>query len=286
LAKIAARTIAGGEGWSVADVICSAGPDDPPFEEQHDHVAIAVVTGGSFQYRGSIAGRGRELMTPGSLLLGNPGQSFECGHEHAHGDRCLSFQYSAECFESMTGGVRRRHRFGSLRLPAMRELSPVVARASAAAASPRRFDRLAWEALAVTLAAQAVQADEGRATSLSPAAPAALARVTRAIRFMDEHAGGALTLSALAREAGLSPFHFLRVFEDLTGTTPHQYLVRLRLRRAASRLATEPAKVVDVAFASGFGDVSNFNRAFRAEFGLSPRAYRNAACAPIRRPAT
>ena len=59
--------------------------------------------------------------------------------------------------------------------------------------------------------------------------------------------------------------------------TPHQYVLRVRLRRAATALATEPGKVLDVALDSGFGDLSNFNRAFRAEFGVSPRAYRRRA---------
>jgi AraC-like DNA-binding protein len=78
----------------------------------------------------------------------------------------------------------------------------------------------------------------------------------------------------MAREAGLSPYHFLRTFERLTGLTPHQYVRRARLRNAATRLAAEPVRVIDIAFDCGFGDVSNFNRAFRAEFGVSPRAYR------------
>jgi len=56
--------------------------------------------------------------------------------------------------------------------------------------------------------------------------------------------------------------------------TPHQYVLRVRLRRAATTLATEPGKVVDVALESGFGDLSNFNRAFRAEFGVAPEGYR------------
>jgi len=72
-------------------------------------------------------------------------------------------------------------------------------------------------------------------------------------------------------------YHFFRTFEGLTGTTPHQYLLRIRLRRAALRLRTEPTPILDVALDCGFGDVSNFNHAFRAEFGLSPRAYRSLA---------
>ena len=62
-----------------------------------------------------------------------------------------------------------------------------------------------------------------------------------------------------------------------TGMTPHQYIVRARLREAALRLAAERAPVLDIAFDCGFGDVSNFNRSFRAEFGISPRAYRRRA---------
>jgi AraC family transcriptional regulator len=48
----------------------------------------------------------------------------------------------------------------------------------------------------------------------------------------------------------------------------------MRLRRAAIRLRTERAKILDIALGCGFGDISNFNRSFRAEFGVSPRAYR------------
>jgi AraC-like DNA-binding protein len=50
--------------------------------------------------------------------------------------------------------------------------------------------------------------------------------------------------------------------------------MRARLRHAALRLAAGPGKVLDVALDSGFGDVSNFNRAFRVEFGVSPRGFR------------
>jgi AraC-like DNA-binding protein len=267
LAKIAATSIAQGDGWSVADVVCSAGPRDRAFEEQHDHVAIAIVTRGSFQYRASGAGAGRELMTPGSLLLGNPGQFFECGHEHAEGDRCLAFRYSPEYFARATDGVARRERFGLLRLPAARELSPIVVRACS------RSD-VGWEEIAVTLAGEAVRVDAGRTPSQVPAAAASLARVTRIVRLIEEKPDAAFTLAELAGEARLSPFHFLRTFEDLTGATPHQYLRRVRLRRAAVRLLDEPTKILELALDCGFGDVSNFNRAFRAEFGGSPNRFR------------
>jgi AraC-like DNA-binding protein len=86
-----------------------------------------------------------------------------------------------------------------------------------------------------------------------------------------------LSVEQLASVSGLSPYHFLRTFEAVTGVTPHQYILRTRLREAAIRVATDRNKILDVALDTGFGDVSNFNRAFKGEFGMSPRVYRQQA---------
>jgi AraC family transcriptional regulator len=298
----ARRALARGEGWSVSEVICSAGPRDRPFEERHSHVCIAIVTAGSFQYRSSA---GRELLTPGSLLLGNAGQYFECGHEHGVGDRCLSFSYEPQYFEGLAAeaGVQSRSaRFSTLRVPPVRELSSLVARAcvglvesgdtapdhgqSAFALETEKPSRNSlehasslnagvtmWEEIGVALAARALEiANRGEPSWGS--LPAAEARVTRIVRMIESRPDAQHGLTALAREARLSRYHFLRIFQQLTGLTPHQYVLRARLRRAATRLILEPARVLDIALDSGFGDVSNFNHAFRAEFGVSPRAFR------------
>src|SRR5260370_8868358 len=129
------RVLAQGDGWGVADVMCTSGPQDRSFEEQHSRVSIVIVLAGSFQYRGqSRFGPGRELMTPGSLLLGNAGQCFEGSHEHGAGDRCLSFSYTPDYFERLladAGGRGSRTNFRAPRLPPLRALSPLVARACA-----------------------------------------------------------------------------------------------------------------------------------------------------------
>src|SRR4029450_5363553 len=78
-------------------------------------------------------------------------------------------------------------------------------------------------------------------------------------------------------EVGLSSFHFLRVFSAVVGVTPHQYLVRSRLRHAARLLADEDRAVTDIAFDVGFADLSNFVRTFHRAAGVSPRAFRHAA---------
>jgi len=272
------RWLARGEGWRVADVLCTSGPGDRPFEERHDSVAIAIVTSGTFQYRSAA---GRELMTAGSLMLGNAGQSFECGHEHGAGDRCLSFHYDADYFDNLAAdaGGRRRGRsagggrveFAALRLPPLREMSALVSRAWTGLTGS--ID-VSWEELGVQIAARTVQIAGGFTPAAGAVHPAATARVTRVVRRIERDLGDGLSLSEMAREARLSPYHFLRTFRRLTGLTPHQYVRRARLREAALRLMAEPRAVIDVAWDSGFGDVSNFNHAFRDEFGVSPRVYR------------
>lgn len=276
------RVLARGSGWTVADVTCSAGPRDRAFEEQHSQASIAIVTNGSFQYRSSA---GRELMTPGSLLLGNAGQSFECGHEHCTGDRCISFSYGPEYFQALAedAGLRAT-RFHGLRVPPVREMSAVVARACAQAASCSSSAQPAgqssttsadWEEIARELAVRALEIAGG--TGASAAVPAAEARVTRVLRMIESRPDQCHELSSLAREAKLSRYHFVRVFRQLTGLTPHRYILRARLRQAATRLLLEPAKVLDIALDCGFGDISNFNHAFHAEFGVTPRSFRKNA---------
>jgi len=269
--QITPSMLSHGDGWTVADVVCTSGPPDRPFEERHERPTIAIVLAGTFQYRSPL---GRELMTPGSLMLGSEGQCFECGHQHGEGDRCISFWYTPDYFERLAadaGARGGRATFTVPGVPPLQPLSPLVARAAAGVLGARD---VAWEELAVRLAIVSLRLAAGVTSGRSSTPLNAEARVSRTVRMIDRHPDSALTLGALARQADLSPYHFLRLFERVTGLTPHQYIRRARLREAGARLMSEQGKVLDVALDSGFGDISNFNRAFRAEFGASPRAFR------------
>jgi AraC family transcriptional regulator len=260
--------LAVGDGWTIDDVVCTAGPNHPVFEEQHSQTSIAVVVNGTFQYRTAT---GRELMLPGSLLLGNAGESFACGHQHGVGDRCISFHYSDELRDDFQLREERR-RFNIPRIPPIRALSPLVADVSML---PRcDMDRAMFQEIAFRVLEQATYLQHGLAGRQRASDPSSLARVTRVLRSIEAMPEASHQLSQMAAMARLSPYHFLRCFDELTGTTPRQYLLRMRLRQAALRLKRDSTKVIDIALDCGFRDVSNFNRAFRAEFGESPRSYR------------
>jgi AraC-like DNA-binding protein len=271
------RAVAAGKGWRVVDVVCTSGPRDLPFEERHSLTSISLVLSGAFSYRGED---GTSLLSSGSLLLGNAARTFQCSHQHGEGDRCLSFQFEPELFQRLAHDAGApRPLFPQSRVPPLRVLAPFFARAAAAVEEARRprGERPAaggvLEEMALELAA-AVIGVAGLVRRDTLSASRDRARIARLLRQLELRAVEPHSLSELAESASLSPYHFLRTFKAVTGVTPHQWLLRARLRWAAGRLIDSRRPVTEIALASGFDDLSNFIRTFRAEFGFSPRQFR------------
>ena len=100
-------------------------------------------------------------------------------------------------------------------------------------------------------------------------------RIERVIRHIDTHLDSQLTLARLSHVAGVSPFHFQRMFASATGLSPVRRALLLRLKRASMRLAFVPARpITDIALEAGFENAESFSRAFRRQFGQSPREFR------------
>jgi len=89
--------------------------------------------------------------------------------------------------------------------------------------------------------------------------------------YIEEHLTDPITLHMLANAAGYSPWHSARLFKELTGKAPFDYIRALRLSQAAVRLRDEDVKVVDVAFDFVFDSHEGFTRAFSREFGMTPK---------------
>ena len=99
-------------------------------------------------------------------------------------------------------------------------------------------------------------------------------RLRRVIEFMQHHYADDLSLAALAREAGVSRFHFVNLFKKSCGSTPYRYLTGLRMNRAATLLEDGDLGIKEVAAKCGYNSPAYFAAAFQKHFAQSPAEYR------------
>jgi AraC-like DNA-binding protein len=266
---MAVRPVLQHQVLSVYDYRCTAGPGDAPYPELHESYSLSYVRRGSFGYR--ARGSAHDLVA-GSFVVGRPGNEYVCTHDHhAGGDECLSFQPSPELIESIGDGGQA---WQAGCLPPLPELAVLgeLGQAAAAGATDIGLDEVGHLLIARFLALAAGRAEPGRGSTSRDRR-----RAVDTALWIDANAHEPIDLALAAAHAGSSPYHFLRIFRAALGVTPHQYLVRCRLRRAAALLAEEERSITDVAYDAGFADLSNFVRTFHRAAGVSPRAFRKAA---------
>jgi AraC family transcriptional regulator len=231
-----------------------------PERERTTGYAVAFVEAGSFRVRTS--GEWCNVTTDW-LFVTSPSLEFSCGHDEEHPrDRCLSVAYSDEAVESARSAVAlspaplraltNRHAFLRHRL---QQCTP---------GDEARVEALAG-ALLASLAAPTARTPLYRPDRLAWYAR----RVERARDMIDACYAERLSLSILARDAGMSLFHFARIFAELEGRPPHRVLTDVRLAHAAARLR-DGARVTETCFSVGFGSLSHFVTAFRRRYGVRP----------------
>jgi len=253
----------------VIDCRCDAGANVKPFTEFHTHHSISYVRKGSFGYR--CCGRAFELVT-GSVLVGRPGDEYVCSHEHHEGgDECLSFRIDPALVDSLGG---RQDLWRSSALPPLPELMVLGELAQGAADGSNDFG---LDEAALWFTHRFVELAGGREDKAEASRSVDRRRAVEAALWIEAHSADPIELDDVARTSGLSAFHFLRLFTKVLGVTPHQYLLRSRLRHAAQLLADESLPITRIALDVGFNDLSNFVRTFRRAAGVSPRGFRAAA---------
>jgi AraC-like DNA-binding protein len=253
---------------SVADFRCTAEPGDKPFAERYACHSVSYVRKGSF----GCQSRGRLFeLVAGSILVGHPGDEFTCTHDHVCGDECLSFFFSPELVEAIGDGSEVWRIGAAPPLPELMVLGEL-----AQAAAEGRSD-VGLDEVGQLLASRFVEVVSGQPREPKPATARDRRRAVETALWIDAHSHQEIDLDAAAAQADISPFHFLRLFSSVLGVTPHQYLVRSRLRHAARLLAEHDISVTDVAYDVGFGDLSNFVRTFHRAAGVSPRRFREAS---------
>jgi AraC-like DNA-binding protein len=253
---------------SVSDFRCDAVPGDAPFAECHRSHSISYVRKGSFGYQ--TRGRWYELVA-GSVLVGHPGGEFVCHHDHVCGDECLSFFLEPELVEAI-GDRTEIWQVGCV--PPLPELMVFGELAQAAAEGG---SDIALDEIGQLFAGRFVEMVADKVAKPVTASHLDRRRAVEAALWIDAHSHQEIGLEAAADQAGLSAFHFLRLFSAVLGVTPHQYLVRSRLRHGARLLTDEDRPVTDVAYDVGFNDLSNFVRTFHRAAGVSPLQFRKAS---------
>ena len=251
---------------TVIDYRCQAHASDPPFEEVHELHSLSYVRRGSFGCR--ALGSQFEL-APGGFFLGFPGDAFTCTHDHHdEGDECLSFQFSPELADEIGADAEAWRR---VTVPPIASLALFGSLAQSVADGT---SDLGFDEVGMLMATRFVDLTRGARRRPVNATPRDRRRCVAAALWLDAHSAEPVKLEDVAAEAGISAFHFLRLFSQVIQTTPHQYLILCRLRRAAELLAQPNHSVTDIAFEVGFEDLSNFERTFRRSAGVSPGRFR------------
>ena len=222
------------------------------------------------------AAGGRRTATPGLVSIIPAGMATEWVIDP--GQDALTVHLSSERFKGLLDQEGKTVR-DLERLPLRFAVAdPLVAASLESLASelksPQETGSLYVDRLADVLVLHLLRTSGGRipeADEKGGLSPAALRTVCERLEASAERG---ISLEELAREVGMSRFHFARAFRRSTAKSPHQYLTELRIERAKQMLVHSDLPVVEVAFAAGFGSQSHFTHTFRRATGLTPAAFR------------
>ena len=226
----------------------------------HDGFGLGAIESGveRFRYAGA-----EHLAAPGALVTMNPGEPHTGRAETQEGWRYHMLYVEPHTWAELAGGSGHwfpeavRHHSGRAQRVAG------LLRALWQADEPLAFDSLLAELVAAFVPDMRLGRPEGRTAAV---------RLAPVLDYMQEHHDQRLTLDDLAAVAGLSPFHFLRVFRAQHGVTPQQMLMACRLAQA-KRLLDRGEPPAEVAAATGLTDQAHLTRAFRLRYGVTPARY-------------
>jgi AraC-like DNA-binding protein len=280
--QITRRTVLDTGIWQIGQVDVTDASLEPGEEElQTTNVLVLPVAGVFAKHE---AGQ-RVLGTPNDAVVIRADRPYRLSYPAGIGDRCLTIRFSDEvAAEIGTSARRERHELSEATLlsaSAMLLRNTLWRRFRADDWDPIEVEELGHWLLEQVLPARGAGSTRGRQLSVDRAA---IEVVKEAIISKPAHPW---TLTALGREASVSPYHLSRMFRIAVGTSIYRYVLRSRLAVALDLLATSEFELTEVGLASGFSSHSHFAARFRAFFGITPSAFRRAADAgsvePLRR---
>jgi AraC-like DNA-binding protein len=251
-------------------VVLKHGPEPPNVEPRTSVCAwrgVHFVEENCFTLR---FGKREWLLESGCAFVSEPGRIHQYSHPRgAQPDTCLSIRFNAPLlacmrdelptvqFEALEPVLGKRHDLSFLRW----RLGTLLHDSNDLAIDEWLVDLISATCLNDATAARRDLCD-GQLARYAERIEAARQRLVD--HFAEQH-----RLCALARSVDMSTFHFARVFRELVGSAPHQYLLRLRYRAALDMLL-DGASVTDACFKCGFSNLSLFTRQFKVRFGRCP----------------
>lgn len=245
-----------------------------PDEEVSNRWAVAFVHSGMF----SVTHHGvRRTLRRGSVLLSRPGERFRCmHHEDCPTDTCVSISFSpaaASAVESI---------WAETPWPARETATPRLAyidrRMQSAVRHTDHFNIERW-ALAV---ASALEDDIATARGRYAARPTDVDAIAATCEAIERDPTAQRSIAERAQSVGLSSTKLTHAFRRYLGESPHQYVIRCRLARAAE-LRSEGWNVSESCYRAGFENLSHFSRSFQRAFGLRAAEWTTLSVAERRR---
>jgi len=267
----------GWQGFLVEKHVCSPGERPPGMTDRH---VISLLCGRAARFEYGIAGprRGVSVESPGSMTIIPTG--------HVPGIRLHNSAEFTHCAleDEFIRGVRNEmdpspsgqpvFRVGVRDTGIQQILDLLVQELQVDAATGRLY----VESLAFALATRYLLCgSEDEARSKSQTSPLPQRILNRVQARIEASLDTDISLEALAEESGYSRAHFLRMFREATGVTPHQYVLDVRLRHAQEWLRRKDAALIDVAAVCGFSSQSHMTSVFRKRLGLTPGEFRRTA---------
>ncbi|HEY2686156.1 MAG TPA: AraC family transcriptional regulator [Steroidobacteraceae bacterium] len=251
--------------YTVAEEACSPIPLSAVRDLAYRGPVVGVVMAGIFDYR---AAGGATTAVPGTLLLGNANEAFRCEHRQGSGNRRQVVRFDAAILEDIASSVGlSAAKFRAAAVPPG-ELAARAFGCMRRLARDNSSDEAAYE-----LAGLALQVN--RSALLPARVPIRnQRRILEVVHQLEETYNERWSLSDLAKLAHMSTYHFLRTFKAVTGQSPNQFIMYLRLRAAANGLLNPDSAVAEIALRVGFNDISHFNACFRRAFGRAPSRWR------------
>jgi AraC-like DNA-binding protein len=254
--------------YGTGEARCAGARDGLLIESCYAHPSIGVVVNGEFDYRSPI---GTVTAQRGTVLFGNAGEEFSYRYRDTRDVRRSVIAIDRQILEEVAGDGGR----GDAGFPVA--AIPVNRRSVALYGAVRRFAMENAVQVAGLLELVGAALRLGGASREPVSTRAERRRVLDVARHLEMGFADPVTLDEMADLAALSRYHFIRVFREVVGETPHKYLVGARLRAAADALVDSREPITSIALRVGFNDISNFNATFRSAFGMSPSAWRLAA---------